>query len=78
MKGLEFRCVAVIDVSSSELPNQHALTPVNDDPVQHESDVMRERCLLYVACTRARDDLWVAWSGKPSPFLEPVLEATDG
>lgn len=29
----------------------------------------RTRCLLFVACTRARDHLCVSYSGSPSPFL---------
>lgn len=33
-----------------------------------------ERCLLFVACTRARDGLYVSWFGRPSRFLlEAVL-----
>jgi len=31
--------------------------------------MMTERCLLFVACTRARDSLYVSYAGKPSPFL---------
>jgi hypothetical protein len=31
--------------------------------------MLRERCLLFVACTRAREELAVSWSGAPSPFL---------
>jgi AAA domain/UvrD-like helicase C-terminal domain len=73
MKGLEFRCVAVIDASEAEVPNPYFLTPEAEDPVQHEADLRQERSVLYVASTRARDDLWVAWSGKPSPFLGRVL-----
>lgn len=73
MKGLEFRCVAVIDASAGELPNPAFLTSEAEDTVQHEADIHRERSLLYVAATRARDDLWVAWSGKASPFLAPTL-----
>ncbi len=73
MKGLEFRCMAVIDVGGDEMPLLFTLTSKAEDPIQRDVDVMRERCLLYVACTRARDDLWVAWSGQPSAFLEPVL-----
>jgi superfamily I DNA/RNA helicase len=73
MKGLEFRCVAVIDASADELPLRYAITPETEDPVQHEAEIRQERSLLYVAATRARDDLWVAWSNKPSPFLAPVL-----
>ena len=37
-----------------------------------EVDLQREQCLLYVAATRARDELWVGWSGKPSRFLGAV------
>jgi superfamily I DNA/RNA helicase len=75
MKGLEYRCMALLDVSESELPNPYFLTSASEDPMQHAADIRRERSLLYVAASRARDDLWVAWSGKPSPFLEPVLAA---
>jgi superfamily I DNA/RNA helicase len=74
MKGLEYRCMAVVDVSVDDVPHAFSLTPRAEDPLQHELDVRRERCLLYVACTRARDDLWVGWSGQPSPFLDPVLK----
>lgn len=68
-KGLEFRCVAVIDVSVGALPFPRALTLVDVDRLQHETDLMSERCLLFVACTRARHFLYVSWSGRPSPFL---------
>lgn len=68
-KGLEFRCVAVIGVSEGALPYPRAVTPVEVDRVQHASDLMAERCLLFVACTRARDGLHVSWSGAPSEFL---------
>ncbi len=74
MKGLEYRCMAVVDVSSDEVPNPFSLTSQSDDAIQRDLDLRSERCLLYVSCTRARDDLWVGWSGKPSPFLEPVLK----
>jgi superfamily I DNA/RNA helicase len=72
LKGIEFRCVAVIDADDDSVPAQWALTPEALDPVQHALDLRRERCVLYVACTRARDDLWVAWSGKRSRFLDFV------
>ncbi|CAL9277211.1 ATP-dependent DNA helicase Rep [Streptomyces sp. SudanB5_2050] len=68
-KGLEFRCVAVIGVDDEALPFPKAVTPPEVDPKQHEADMMSERCLLFVACTRARDSLYVSWSGKPSQFL---------
>ncbi|MEU6598339.1 DEAD/DEAH box helicase [Streptomyces flaveolus] len=68
-KGLEFRCVAVIGVTEDALPFPKAVTPPDLDAKQHETDMMSERCLLFVACTRARDSLYVSWSGKPSRFL---------
>lgn len=68
-KGLEFRCVAVIGVTEDALPFPKAVTPPELDAKQHETDVMSERCLLFVACTRARDSLYVSWYGEPSPFL---------
>lgn len=68
-KGLEYRCVAAIGVNSGALPAPKALTPVDVDRLQHEADLLAERCLLFVACTRARDGLYVSWSGEPSTFL---------
>lgn len=73
MKGLEFRCLAVAAVSSKQLPASHAITPVDDDARTHERDLQRELCLLFVACTRAREQLLVTWHGEPSPFLSPLL-----
>jgi len=73
MKGLEFRCVAVVATGKDRLPLQSAVTPAIEDPVAHRQDLQRERCLLYVACTRARDDLLISWTGEPSPFLAPLL-----
>jgi superfamily I DNA/RNA helicase len=69
MKGLEFRCVAIIGVTESALPFQAAVTPAEVDRVQHEIDMLSERCLMFVAATRAREDLYVSWNGTPSPFL---------
>jgi len=69
MKGLEFRCVAVIGVEDGVIPARSAVTPPAEDPVAHEQDLQRERCLLFVACTRARDSLYLSYAGTPSPIL---------
>jgi superfamily I DNA/RNA helicase len=73
MKGLEFRCVAVIGVTSKAVPFEKEITPVDVDRQQHESDMLKERCLLFVACPRAREALTVSWSGTSSPFLLSVV-----
>ncbi|WP_395108875.1 UvrD-helicase domain-containing protein [Actinomadura sp. SCN-SB] len=69
MKGLEFRCVAVIGVDAGTLPAPSAITREDEDPKAHAQDVQKERCLLFVACTRARDHLYVSYAGEPSEFL---------
>jgi superfamily I DNA/RNA helicase len=69
MKGLEFQAVAVIGAEHGSVPAASALTPFSEDPLAHDQDLQRERCLLFVACTRARDHLYVSYSGQPSPFL---------
>ncbi|MFE2261043.1 UvrD-helicase domain-containing protein [Streptomyces griseosporeus] len=69
MKGLEFRAVSVLGVAEGTVPFDREITPREADPLQHEADLLRERCLLFVACTRARESLSVTWSGTPSPFL---------
>jgi len=69
MKGLEFQAVAVIGVAEGTVPAPSALTDVADDPVAYAQDLQRERCLLFVALTRARDHLYISYTGSPSTFL---------
>lgn len=69
MKGLEFQCLAVVGLEAGVLPAPHALTPVAEDPHSHQQDLQRERCLLFVALTRARDVLYLSHTGTPSPLL---------
>lgn len=69
VKGLEFRCMCVAGVSAKQVPAASAVTPLADDKQTHQQDLERERCLLFVACTRAREELLLTWHGEPSPFL---------
>ncbi|OOL30290.1 DNA helicase [Rhodococcus rhodochrous] len=73
MKGLEFRCMAVMGVNAKQMPAAAAVTPAEEDPQSHQQDMQRERCVLFVACTRAREDLLVTWNETPSPFLVPLI-----
>ncbi|MFV8311117.1 UvrD-helicase domain-containing protein [Mycobacteroides chelonae] len=69
VKGLEFRCMCVAGVSAKLVPAANAITPAEADKQTHHQDLERERCLLFVACTRAREELLITWHGEPSPFL---------
>ncbi len=71
--GLEYRCVALVDLGRERVPLPIAMTSEADDAVEHRNDLQRERSLVYVACTRARDDLRVSWAGPPSEFIDPLL-----
>ena len=71
MKGLEFQAVAVIGVEQGLVPDPAAVTPEGEDAAAHAQDLQRERCVLFVACTRARDHLYVSGTGEPSMFLPP-------
>jgi superfamily I DNA/RNA helicase len=44
-----------------------------DDPADREAARAQERSLLYVSMTRARDEAYVTWTGRPSPFLKDLL-----
>lgn len=76
-KGLEFKAVLVLDCAEGVVPSP-AATRSADDPHDREAAEARERRLLYVAMTRARDELVVSWSGRPSRFIEPFVGASDG
>jgi len=73
-KGLEWRAVAVVGLEDGIVPIAYAAS----------ADAMaEERRLLYVALTRAKEQLWCSWAGtrhdgdrtwacERSPFLEAV------
>ena len=67
-KGLEFKAVAVVGVEDFWFPC-HAELQHLEDPQEREAFINQERQLLYVACTRARERLWISFSGQPSRFL---------
>src|SRR5690606_41541056 len=70
-KGLEFRAVAVMACDDEVLPLQERIETVADE-ADLEEVYNTERHLLYVACTRARDNLWVSGVGPGSEFLRDV------
>jgi superfamily I DNA/RNA helicase len=67
-KGLEFRAVAVMACDDEIIPSQERIENVADD-ADLEEVYDSERHLLYVACTRARDHLFVTGVKPASEFL---------
>jgi DNA helicase-2/ATP-dependent DNA helicase PcrA len=76
-KGLEWPAVAVVGLEDGMVPIAYATTA---------GALAEERRLLYVALTRAEDELWCSWAGlrraggrtwrcDPSPLLAAVQEA---
>ncbi|HYO85271.1 MAG TPA: 3'-5' exonuclease [Dermatophilaceae bacterium] len=66
-KGLEFTHVLLFDVQEGAIPR--ALKDYDASPEDKADAMLRERSLLYVAATRARDLLAVSWHGKVTPLL---------
>ena len=70
-KGLEFRAVVVMACDDEVIPLQERIETVGDDAdLQEVYDT--ERHLLYVACTRARDQLLVTGIEPASEFLDDI------
>lgn len=70
-KGLEFRTVVVMACDDEVIPLQSRIESVTDD-ADLEDVYNTERHLLYVACTRARDHLWVSGIKPASEFLDDL------
>jgi hypothetical protein len=67
-KGLEFKVVVVLGCDAALLPLAIALHECVDE-VDRQMVTEQEGHLLYVACTRAREQLLLTYAGAPSVFL---------
>ena len=70
-KGLEFRAVVVMACDDEVIPLQQRIETATD-PAELEEVYATERHLLYVACTRARDQLLVTGVTPASEFLDDL------
>lgn len=64
-KGTEFAKVLLMGVSKQNLPKVYGNLPEEE----LDDAVLRERALLYVAASRARDELVVSYAGEASPLM---------
>ncbi len=70
-KGMEFTKVILFDVSASSIPA--GLRNFEFSEEDQADAQLRERSLLYVAASRARDELVVTWS--KADGQSPLLRA---
>jgi mRNA-degrading endonuclease RelE of RelBE toxin-antitoxin system len=70
-KGMEFRVVVVAACDDEIVPLQARIEAVTDD-ADLEDAYNTERHLLYVACTRARDNLLITGVEPVSEFLDDI------
>jgi superfamily I DNA/RNA helicase len=70
-KGLEFKVTAVMACDDGILPLQSRMVAVADE-TELDDVYETERHLLYVACTRARDDLLVSAVRPVSEFIQDL------
>ncbi|MHA7960253.1 UvrD-helicase domain-containing protein [Streptomyces sp. L500] len=68
-KGLEFQRVFLAGVSEGLVPHQRIDAFRLSSPDRYRQEEQRARSLLFVAATRARDELVVTWHGRASRYL---------
>ncbi|WP_147142430.1 UvrD-helicase domain-containing protein [Stackebrandtia albiflava] len=73
LKGLEYRCIVICGVNADQFPRGFATELADADPTAYQAAMQRERALLFVAATRARDALTFVWHGEPTEFLRSRL-----
>lgn len=66
-KGMEFSRVILSGADDKHVPSPATLKNVPDE--ERAEALLRERSLLYVASSRARDAMVVTWSGKRTELL---------
>lgn len=69
VKGLEFDCVIIAGVNAMVMPNSKAISQGDDEQAKEAAEI-RERCLLYVALTRAKREAFITSHGIASSLLD--------
>lgn len=68
VKGLEFKYVFIAAVNNRIIPLPSAINKT--DTVSEAESITSEKCLLYVAMTRAQKGVYITSYGRKSEFLE--------
>ena len=72
IKGLEYRCVAIIGCDETEFPNERGLLELGDS-ADYAEYLILEKNSLYVAMTRARDQLLITGIKPGSEYLNELF-----
>ena len=67
VKGLEFKYVFVVAVNNRIVPLPAAIN--HTDTISEAESITSEKCLLYVALTRAQKGAYITSYGKKSEFF---------
>lgn len=67
VKGMEFTHVVLLGITQDVLPFKLVMAGLAD--AEREGALQMERALLYVAASRARDELVITTHGEPSELL---------
>ncbi|MBO3735471.1 UvrD-helicase domain-containing protein [Glycomyces niveus] len=69
LKGLEYRYLIISGIGADGFPFPYIRRLADTDPQRYELELEKARNLLFVATTRARDEVVFTWTGEPSPLL---------
>ena len=67
VKGLEFQYVFIVSANNRIVPLEAAID--HSDPIAERESYTAEKCLLYVALTRAQKQAYITCYGKKSEFI---------
>ena len=71
VKGLEFKYVFIVAANNRIVPLISAINKT--DAISESESIASEKCLLYVAMTRAQKGVYVTSYGRRSEFLGKVM-----
>jgi superfamily I DNA/RNA helicase/mRNA-degrading endonuclease RelE of RelBE toxin-antitoxin system len=69
VKGLEFDYIILAAAEKNVLPNPTRIAMVSGSEHEMEAAMKQERCLIYVALTRARKGAMISWVGEKSDLV---------
>ena len=67
VKGLEFQYVFIVSANNRIVPLESVID--HSDPITERESYTAEKCLLYVALTRAQKQAYITCYGKKSEFI---------